>query len=91
MWQHINNFTKWKLLEKGLEKGGLIDDIAQAALKSEILKWRHTLTIILKCILFCAENNLAFRGHEQDGGIFLNLIKFVSQFDVGFKNFLESQ
>ena len=89
-WQHINNFTKWKLLEKGLEKGGLIDDIAQAALKSEILKWRHTLTIILKCILFCAENNLAFRGHEQDGGIFLNLIKFVSQFDVGFKNFLES-
>ena len=77
-WQHINNFTKWKLLEKCLEKGGLIDDVAQAALKSEILKWRHTLTIILKCILFCAENNLAFRGHEQDGDIFLNLIKFVS-------------
>ena len=64
-WKHINNFTKWKLLEKGLEKGGLNDDFAQAALKSEILKWRRTLTIILKCIFFSAVNNFSFRGHEK--------------------------
>ena len=93
--QHIQNFTKWKLFEKGLQKGGLIDDALQKAISGEVKKWRHILKIMIKCIFFCATNNLALRGkssnvNNDDCGIFLNLIKFVSDFDITLKNMLDS-
>lgn len=94
---HLNtqNSTKWKIFEKGQRNGGLIDNSIQTALKYEVNKWKHILKTVLKCIIFCAENNLSLRGHsgdinKEDCGIFLNLIKFVSQYDDGIKNAIDS-
>lgn len=91
---HINNFTKWKLLEKMYGNGGLIDDCMQNAINSEVKKWKHILNIILQAILFCAQNNLPLRGisakNKDDSGIFLNLIKYTSHFDITLKNILDS-
>ena len=39
--QHIQNFTKWKIFDKGLRNGGLIDDSIQTALKYEVNKCKQ--------------------------------------------------
>lgn len=95
---HINSYTSWKIFERNLKASNTIDDNFQTAIKNEIQKWRHILKVILRCVLFCAKNNLALRGSKEnliDGnlsrGIFLNLIDLVSNYDRTIKQFLENR
>jgi hypothetical protein len=49
-------------------------------------KWREILKIVHDVTLFCARNNIAFRGTNEitghlQTGLFLNLIKLISHYN----------
>ncbi|XP_065675776.1 uncharacterized protein LOC136091983 [Hydra vulgaris] len=48
-------------------------------------KWRNILKVVIDSIMFCAKNNLAFRGSsnyigEPKSGIFLNTIELIARY-----------
>lgn len=53
-----------------------------------VLKNRAVLASIIKCLLFCAQQNIALRGHGSEEGNFMALIKFHSQHDQVLKHHL---
>jgi len=83
---HKESVFKWKEFEKRLHGGKTIDCTLQNAIKSEKEKWKAILKILFDVILFCAKNNLALRGtDEQIGkpncGIFLSTLELLSHYN----------
>lgn len=66
----------------------------QKAINIEKQNWREIKKIILDAILFCAKNNISFRGTtaiigDQQSGIFLNLLKLISKYNPVLKKHIE--
>ncbi|XP_036148421.1 zinc finger MYM-type protein 1-like [Monomorium pharaonis] len=82
---HRTNYLKWQKLKSDLKMSASIDRDLQQQILTEKEKWRHVLKAIVETVLFCAQNNIALRGHgqlgEKDCGIFLNLIELISRHD----------
>ena len=62
---HLESFEKWKTLEMRLKLHKTIDDAALQLMDIEKQKWKHLLTRLLDITLFLANQNLAFRGHDE--------------------------
>ncbi|KAH1168227.1 hypothetical protein KIL84_003710 [Mauremys mutica] len=87
---HREHFCKWKSLQKRLLSEECVDDALQKAIETDKQKWRQILKIILDALVFCAKNNLSLRGscsrtENPNLGIFLNLLEFISHYDVQLK------
>ncbi|XP_065665567.1 zinc finger MYM-type protein 5-like [Hydra vulgaris] len=83
--EHRKCFTSWKEMEKNLREGRSLDKDNQNAIQTEKEKWRNILKVVLDSIMFCAKNNLAFRGSsniigEPNSGIFLNTIELIARY-----------
>ncbi|XP_065666422.1 uncharacterized protein LOC136087483 [Hydra vulgaris] len=83
--EHRKCFTSWKELEKNLIEGRSLDKSIQNAIQTEKEKWRNILKVVIDSIVFCAKNNLAFRGSsniigEPNSGIFLNTIELIARY-----------
>ncbi|XP_065664745.1 zinc finger MYM-type protein 5-like [Hydra vulgaris] len=83
--EHRKCFTSWKEMEKNLREGKSLDKDIQNAIQTEKEKWRNILKVVIDSIMFCAKNNLAFRGSssiigEPNSGIFLNTIELIARY-----------
>ncbi|XP_065651229.1 uncharacterized protein LOC136079421 [Hydra vulgaris] len=72
-------------MEKNLREGRFLDKDIQNAIQTEKEKWRNILKVVIDSIMFCAKNNLAFRGcsniiGEPNSGIFLNTIELIARY-----------
>lgn len=94
-YEHKNNYVKWKILEKNMRSGNMLDDYVLNSIKQETITWREVVKIIIDAILFCAKNNIALRGTNEiignsNSGIFLSIIELVSQDNVTLKKHIET-
>lgn len=81
--QHRENYMAWKSFEKSMKTGSTIDHDLQLAIQNEAAKWRNILKVVVDVIIYCAKNNLAFRGSDEtstEGGIFLSTLELVSHY-----------
>lgn len=77
-------------MEKDIRSGNTLDDHLIHSINKEKMIWRKILKIIIDAIIFCAKNNIAFRGSNEiigdpNCGIFLNLIEFASHYNITLK------
>lgn len=68
---HVKNFLKSENFVKNVEKKTNVHLQIDAHLKDTIEKNRKRLVPIIKTIIFCGRQNLALRGHRDDGPIHL--------------------
>jgi hypothetical protein len=78
-----------------LKTGGTVDRNLRKAIQSEKEKWREILKIVLDVTLFCAPNNIAFRGTNEvigytQAGLFLNLIELIHHYNPLLKQHTET-
>lgn len=83
---HISCTKLWVDLRKSLAKLTTTDSLHQQQINFEKERWKKVITIIIHCVKYFAQQNLAFRGavdklFEAHNGNFLKLIETVAQFN----------
>ncbi|XP_065657998.1 zinc finger MYM-type protein 5-like [Hydra vulgaris] len=92
---HRSAFLKWKELERGFKNGGLTDDQLQIQVTRAAQQWKQVLERVTSAIQMLAQQNLAFKGHneslqpDENSGNFLAIMKFLAKFDPFMKEHLE--
>ncbi|XP_022852714.1 uncharacterized protein LOC111374290 [Olea europaea var. sylvestris] len=85
-YDHITNLSRWIEMEIRFQKEQTIDKSVQEQINKDREHWRQVLLRIISVIRTLAENNLAFRGdneniYQENNGIFLSLIQMIAEFD----------
>ena len=94
-YEHRQCYKLWKDMENKMKKGNTIDNGLQRAINAEKEKWRNILKVVVETILFCAKNNLAFRGStdiigDPRSGIFLSTLELISHYNPQFAEHIEA-
>ena len=90
---YICCLEKWKKAAAGHRLHKTIDAESIAAMDREKKKWRDILHWLLDITLFLANQNLAFRGHQEDGsllnrGNLFEMVEMLSKYDPVLKEHL---
>ena len=83
---HRGCYLAWRELERRLSSDRGVDNLLEASIETESVKWYNIMKRIIDVILFLGERGLAFRGSSQrigdtSNGNFLGLIELLSHWD----------
>jgi hypothetical protein len=59
------------------------------AYQDQVIQNRDALTAIIKTIILCGRQNLALRGHQEDRGNFMSLLKYRAETDQALAKHLD--
>jgi hypothetical protein len=84
--EHLDNYLIWKERHRNTSDKTAIEDYCEKSIMTEAGKWRKILTSIAEIIMFCAKNNIAFRGNmeeldQRDNGVFLSTFELLANHD----------
>ena len=64
--KHITSMTKWALSKANDKKNTSVVKQLDSAHKQLVLSKQKYLQVIIECLMFTAQQNVAIRGHEED-------------------------